>query len=89
MPRYKIRPLQYSMVDAKFAAMLRASLELGILHVTLALALLLLSRPRGTVGDPSGTQCEQAPGREETCVCKTEGGVIDLTPFSNNDGTPR
>ncbi len=54
---------------------------------TLLLLLLLLSR--GAVSDPSGTQCAQAPGREETCVCKTEGGVIDLTPFSNKDGTPR
>ena len=55
----------------------------GLLHVLL----LLLSR--GVAGDPSGKQCEPAPGREETCVCKTEGGVIDLTPFSNQDGTPR
>ena len=57
-------------------------LYLGLLHI-----LLLLSC--GVADDPSGTQCEPAPGREETCVCKTEGGVIDLTPFSNNDGTPR
>ena len=58
-------------------------LYLGLLHV------LLLLLAREAAGDPSGTQCEQAPGREETCVCKTEGGVIDLTPLSNKDGTPR
>ena len=58
-------------------------LYLGLPHV------LLLLFSRGVAGDPSGTQCAQAPGREETCVCKTEGGVIDLTSLSNKDGTPR
>ena len=62
-------------------------MEVGILHV-LALAL-LVAMAREVAGDPSGTQCQPASGREETCVCKTEGGVIDLTPFSNKDETPR
>lgn len=60
---------------------------LGILYVLALLVLLLVTRE--AAGDPSGTRCEAAPGREETCVCKTEGGVIDLTPFSNKDETPR
>ena len=39
--------------------------------------------------DPTGTRCPPAPGRSESCVCKTDKGVIDLTVFSNKDGTAR
>lgn len=39
--------------------------------------------------DPTGTRCPPAPGRSESCVCKTNKGVIDLTVFSNKDGTAR
>ena len=52
----------------------------------LTLCLLLKSV---TADDPSGTRCPSVPGREETCVCQTGGGIIDLTPYSNTDGTPR
>ena len=37
----------------------------------------------------TGTKCPPAPGRTETCVCKTSEGVIDMTPFANSDGTAR
>ena len=52
----------------------------------LALCLLLKSV---TADDPSGSRCPSASGREETCVCQADGGIIDLTPYSNTDGTPR
>ena len=42
-----------------------------------------------TVAQPTGTRCPPAPGRSETCVCKTDKGIIDLTVLSNTDGTPR
>ena len=37
----------------------------------------------------TGTKCPPAPGRTESCVCKTDKGVIDMTPFANTDGTAR
>ena len=55
----------------------------------LCLGLLSMLASSGVTADPSGTQCEAAPGRDESCVCQTEGGVIDLTPLSNTDRTPR
>ena len=39
--------------------------------------------------DPTGTKCPAVPGRSETCVCKTDKGVIDLTSLSKKDGTAR
>lgn len=57
------------------------------LHLTLLLGLLCL--PSLVVTGPSGTRCPPAPGRSETCVCKSDKGIIDLTPLSKNDGTPR
>jgi hypothetical protein len=38
---------------------------------------------------PSGTKCPPVAGRKETCVCRTDKGIIDLTPISNSDGTPK
>lgn len=38
---------------------------------------------------PSGTKCPPVPGRNATCVCRTDKGIIDLTPISNSDGTPK
>lgn len=35
----------------------------------------------------TGTRCPPAPGRSETCVCKTDKGVIDVTSLSKSDGT--
>ena len=52
----------------------------------LTLCLLLKSV---TADDPSGSRCPSASGREETCVCQADGGIIDLTPYSNTDGTAR
>ena len=52
----------------------------------LALSLLLRSV---TADEPPGNKCSPASGREETCVCQVDGGIIDLTPLSNTDGTPR
>jgi hypothetical protein len=49
----------------------------------------LLCLPSVVVTTPSGTRCPPAPGRSETCVCKSDKGIIDLTPLSKNDGTPR
>lgn len=59
---------------------------LGLL-LTVLLGLLCL--PSVVVTEPSGTQCPPAPGRSETCVCKSDKGIIDLTSLSKNDGTPR
>ena len=64
-----------------------------LLHVLrLSLSFLLLAiaiASREVAGDPTGTQCKSASGREETCVCQTESGIIDLTPLSKSDGKPR
>ena len=54
--------------------------------VLLCLQSLLLS---SVDADPSGSKCPPASGRGETCVCQADGGIIDRTPFSNTDGTPR
>ena len=62
------------------------AMELGFVLLILCFQSLLL---RSVSADPSGTRCPSASGREETCVCQTDGGIIDLTPFSNTDGTPR
>ena len=44
-----------------------------------------------TSADPTGTKCPPAQGRAETCVCqpRAEGGIIDMTPLSNTNGTAR
>ena len=39
--------------------------------------------------DPTGTKCAPAPGRTETCVCQTQGGVIDMTSLANINETAR
>ena len=56
---------------------------------TIGLLLAVLLGPSAVVTSPSGTRCPPAPGRSETCVCKLDKGIIDLTPLSNTDGTPR
>ena len=60
---------------------------LGLLLLTVLLGLLCL--PSSVVTSPSGKRCSPAPGRSETCVCKSDKGIIDLTSLSNNDGTAR
>ena len=59
------------------------------LGLLLAVLLGLLCLPSMVVTSPSGTPCPPAPGRSETCVCKSDKGIIDLTSLSKNDGTPR
>ena len=56
------------------------------LYIVAALSLLLVSP---TLAQPTGTKCPPAPGRTETCVCQAPGGIIDLTPLSNTNGTAR
>ena len=41
------------------------------------------------VAQQTGTRCPPAPGRSETCVCKTDKGVIDMTALSNLNGSAR
>ena len=53
-------------------------------------SLFLLMVPGLILAGPTGTKCPPAQGRSETCVCQpTGGGVIDMTPLSNVDGTAR
>ena len=42
-----------------------------------------------SVAQQTGIRCPPAPGRSETCVCKTDKGVIDMTSLSNSDGSAR
>ena len=42
-----------------------------------------------STADPTGTRCPPVQGVTETCVCKSDKGVIDLRYLANNDGTPR
>ena len=41
-----------------------------------------------SLAQPTGTLCPSAPGRSESCVCKSDKGVIDVTSLSKKDGTP-
>lgn len=35
----------------------------------------------------TGKKCPPVEGRSETCVCKSDKGIIDVTPLSKKDGT--
>ena len=64
------------------------ALHLLVLLLGLTWTSITLTSP--AVGaDPTGTRCPPAPGRSESCVCKTDKGVIDLTSLSRKDGKPR
>ena len=52
----------------------------------LVLTLQLLSLCEVARAEPTGTQCSAPPDKPETCVCKTDDGIIDLTTLSNDDG---
>ena len=62
------------------------SVKMLMLSVLLGLAFVLVVP---SVAQPTGTRCPSAPGRSETCVCKTDKGIIDVTPLSRKDGTAR
>lgn len=43
-----------------------------------------------SAADPSGNKCPQPSGREDSsCVCQADDGIIDLTPLSNTDNSPK
>ena len=71
------------------ATILMAMLWQEALGLLLVVLLRLLCVPSPVVAGPTGTQCPPAPGRSETCVCQSDKGIIDLTPLSKSDGTPR
>ena len=54
------------------------------LYVLLGLTFVLVVP---STAQQTGTRCPPAPGRSETCVCKSDKGVIDVTSLSKSDGT--
>ena len=42
-----------------------------------------------SLAEPTGVPCPPAPGRSETCVCKSDKGIIDVTPLSDRGGGAR
>ena len=60
--------------------MLSLSASLGLIFIVFIVP---------STGQQTGTRCPPAPGRSETCVCKTDKGVIDMTSLSNSDGSAR